>query len=136
MFEADWKEAKAVHGDDVSLDKLARTPAQRRADALVEMAIRAATAPAGGRRPRPLFTVLVDYPTMTGRVCELADGTVITPGTLAPWLSQGEVERVVFDGPSRVVDVGVRSRFFTGATHVHRPRPPPLPGPPLHLAGL
>jgi len=84
MFEADWKEAKAVHGDDVSLAKLARTPAQRRADALVEMATRAATAPAGGRRPRPLFTVLVDYPTMTGRVCELADGTVITPGTLAP----------------------------------------------------
>jgi hypothetical protein len=98
LFEADWKEA------------------QRRADALVEMAIRAATAPAGGRRPRPLFTVLVDYPTMTGRVCELFNGTVITPGTLARWLSEADVERVVFDGPSRVIDVGVRSRFFTGAT--------------------
>jgi hypothetical protein len=116
MFEADWKEAKAVHGDDVSLDKLARTPAQRRADALVEMAIRAATAPADGRRPRPLFCVLVDYPTMAGRLCELANGTTVTPGALAGWLSDADVERVVFDGPSRVIDVGVRSRFFTGAT--------------------
>jgi hypothetical protein len=116
LFEADWADAKAVHGDEVSLDKLSRSPAQRRADALVEMAIRAATAPAGGRRPRPLFTVLVDYPTMTGRVCELFNGTVVTPGTLAPWLSEADVERVVFDGPSRVIDIGVRSRFFTGAT--------------------
>jgi hypothetical protein len=36
-----------------------RTPAQRRALALVEMATRSATAPADGRRPKPLFTVHV-----------------------------------------------------------------------------
>jgi hypothetical protein len=114
LFEADWAEAKAVHGDHVSLEKLGRTPAQRRADALVELAVRAGTAPADGRRPTPLFTVLVDYPTF-GRVCELASGTITTPGSLAPWLSQADVERVVFDGPSRVIDVGARTRFFTGA---------------------
>ena len=36
-----------------------RTASQRRAAALVEMAARSATAPANGRRPRPLFTVLL-----------------------------------------------------------------------------
>jgi hypothetical protein len=36
LFEADWAQAKAVHGEDVRLSHLARTPAQRRADALVE----------------------------------------------------------------------------------------------------
>lgn len=116
LFEADWAEARAKHGDDVTVDLLARTPAQRRLDALVEMAIRAATAPKDGRRPRPLFTALCDYPTLSGRVLELANGTPLTPGQLAPWLTEAEIERVVFDGPSRVIDVGVKQRLFTGAT--------------------
>lgn len=59
------------------------TPAQRRADALVEMARRAAAG--DGRTSRPLFTVLVGYETLAGRVCELAGGTVVTPGSLLPW---------------------------------------------------
>ncbi len=116
LFEADWAEAKAKYGDDVTVDLLARTPAQRRLDALVEMARRAATAPKDGKRPRPLFTVLVDYPTVSGRVCELANGTPVTPGGLVPWLTAAEVERVVFDGSSRVIDIGARQRFFRGAT--------------------
>jgi len=45
LFEADWAEAKARVGDGVSVSDLARTPAQRRADALVEMATRSAAAP-------------------------------------------------------------------------------------------
>ncbi len=79
LFQTDWAEAKAKHGDDVTVDMLARTPAQRRLDALVEMAIRAATAPKDGQRPRPLFTVLCDHPTFAGRVCELANGTPPRP---------------------------------------------------------
>ena len=43
-------------------------------------------------------------------------GTVVTPGTLVPWLDQAWIERIVFDGPSRVIDVGVHRRIFTGAT--------------------
>jgi len=115
LFEADWAAAKAEHGDEVSLDRLARTPAQRRADALVEMAVRARTAPADGCRPRPLVSVLVDYPTLAGRVCELANGTIVAPGALAGLLSEADIERIVFDGSSRVIDIGRRSRFFTGA---------------------
>ena len=94
---------------------LRRTATQRRADALVEMATRARTAPADGRRPAPLFTVLVGYETFAGRVCELAGGTAVTPGSLLPWLTDAYVERVVFDGPSRVIDVGRRRRLFGGA---------------------
>jgi hypothetical protein len=72
--------------------------------------------PEGARRPEPLFRVLVGYETFAGRMCQLANGTVVTPGSLVPWLDQAWVERVVFDGPARVVDVGQARRAFTGAT--------------------
>jgi hypothetical protein len=114
LFDADWADAKARLGRTPLVGELARTATQRRADALVEMATRSAAAPAGQRRPGPLFTVLVGYETFAGRVCELASGTAITPGALAAWLDRAVIERVVFDGPSRVLDVGHR-RLFTGA---------------------
>src|SRR5262245_32124539 len=80
------------------------------------MAVRAATAPKDGKRPRPLFTILSNYETVTGRLLELFNGGVVSPAQAAPWLSKADVERVVFDGPSRVVDLGRRRRFFTGGT--------------------
>jgi hypothetical protein len=116
MFGADWAEARAQFGDDVRASHLARTPAQRRADALVELARRAMAMPAGARLPEPLFSVVVGYETFAGRVCELANRQVVAPGDLARWLGEAWVERVVFDGPSRVIDVGVRRRVFAGAT--------------------
>ena len=116
LFEDDWAEARELRGDDVRAGDLARTPAQRRADALVEMARRARSVPEGARVPEPLFTVLVGYETFAGRICELADGTVVAPGAVAAWLGEGWVERVVFDSPDRVKNVGVRRRIFTGAT--------------------
>ena len=116
LFEADWAEARARLGDGATTSDLARTPAQRRADALVEMARRAGCAPADARRPEPLFTVMVGYETFAGRMCQLANGTVVSPGSLVPWLESAWVERVVFDGPSRVIDVGVARRLFDGAT--------------------
>jgi hypothetical protein len=115
LFAQDWAEAKAVWGDQTVTGHLSRTPAQRRADALVEMAIRAGASPADGRRPAPLFTVLVGYETLAGRVCELADGKVVTPGSLLPWLNEAYIERVVFDSRSRVIDIGVQRRLFEGA---------------------
>ncbi|MGI8685532.1 MAG: DUF222 domain-containing protein, partial [Acidimicrobiales bacterium] len=115
LFAADWAEARARLGDAVTVADLVRTPNQRRADALLEMAVRSGTAPADGRRPEPLFTVLVGYETLAGPVCEMANGTVVTPGTLAQWLHQAWIERVVFESRSRVIDVGVTTRLFTGA---------------------
>ena len=116
LFHADWHEAKDRLGRKPLVGELRRTAAQRRADALVEMAIRSATAPADGRRPEPLFTVFVGYETFAGRLCQLANQTVVPPGQLAGWLDQAWIERVVFDSPSRVIDVGAQRRIFSGAT--------------------
>jgi hypothetical protein len=114
LFEADWAAAKSVHGDDTRLDHLERTPAQRRADALREMARRSAATPADARQPRPLLVVHLGDDSLR-RLCELASGTVIAPGQLIPHLGDAEIERIVYAGPSRrVVDLGRRSRFFTG----------------------
>jgi hypothetical protein len=115
LFEADWAEAKVRLGRDPHLDELARTPGQRRADAAVEMAVRSGAMPEGSRRPEPLFSVLVDYPTMTGRICQLANGAIVSPGSLVPYLDQAWFERIVF-APGKRVECSVTSRFFTGAT--------------------
>jgi Domain of unknown function (DUF222) len=114
LFDADWAAARAAHGDHASACHLTRSPAQRRHDALVELARRAMTAPADGKRPPPLISVFVGYETFKGRVCQLAGGTVVTPGTVASLLDEALIERVVFAGPSRVIDLG-RARRFTGA---------------------
>ena len=115
LFDADWAEARTRLGREPTGLDLPRTPAQRRADALVEMATRARTAPAGGRRPAPLFTVVVGLETLLGPILELYNRTVLTPGTAAAHLTEADIERIVFDGPSRVLDVGTQRRFFTGA---------------------
>jgi hypothetical protein len=115
MFEADCAEAKERLGRTARLDELARTSAQRRADALVEMATRSRTAPSDGIRPAPLFSVFVGYETLHGRICELENGTVLAPSALTPFLSTAYFERAVFSLGNRV-DVSVRARLFTGGT--------------------
>lgn len=115
LFDKDWKAAKESLGREPRLADLARSPAMRRADALVEMAIRSRTAPHDGRRPVPLLTVLVGYETLAGRICELASGTIVTPGSLLSFLDEAEVERAVF-GPNGRVEVSERQRLFSGAT--------------------
>jgi hypothetical protein len=114
LFEQDWKEAAARLGRDPIVAELQRTATQRRADALVEMAIRTRTSPKGGRRPEPLFTVTIGLPRFE-QLCELANGTVIPPGALVPYFTQAWIERVVFGPDSRVLDVGKKQRLFTGA---------------------
>jgi hypothetical protein len=114
LFEADLGEARRLHPDD-PMTHLARSGAQRGADAMVIMAERSASTPEGARKPAPLFTVLVNYETFAGRVCELEDGAVVQPSELREFLAEADIERIVFAGPSRVVDVGQRTRFFTGA---------------------
>ena len=115
LFDQDWAAAKEVHGDDTTAAHLARTGAQRRHDALVEMATRAMTAPAHGKRPAPLVTVMVDFDTFTGRICELAAGTVVAPGAVAELLGHDEtlIQRVVADGANRIRDIST-ARSFRG----------------------
>jgi hypothetical protein len=90
-----------------------RTPSQRRAAALVDMAQRSASLSEGSPPARPLFTVLVGADTLN-RLCELAEGTVLSPGQLVPWLGRADIETVLFDGPHTVISVS-RKRRFTGA---------------------
>lgn len=115
FFEVDWAKAKVELGREPLAHQLARTPSQRRADALVEMATRSKMASATARRPTPLFTVMVDYRTAAGRVCELARGSAVTPGSLVPYLDEAMVERAVFSPDGRV-EMSATQRFFTGAT--------------------
>ncbi len=115
LFAADWAAAKAVHGDATTTAHLARTPRQRRHDALVELAIRGATAQPGGKRPAPLVSIVLGYAAFKN-ICELADGTLLAPSEAAAVLADDALlERIIFDGPSRVIDVG-EARSFTGAT--------------------
>lgn len=115
LFESDWSEARERLGREPRSGELTRSSAQRRADALVEMATRSASSPAGARRPAPLFSVLIGHPTMRGRICELASRVVVSPGSLLNYLDEALVERVVF-APNARVEVGAMTRLFSGAT--------------------
>jgi hypothetical protein len=115
LFEADCSEAKERLGRTARIDELTRTSGQRRADALVEMATRSRTASAEGTRPAPLFSVLVGFETLRGRICELENGIVLHPSALEPWMDSAYFERAIFSLGNRI-DVSVRSRFFTGGT--------------------
>lgn len=88
-----------------------RTPAQRRAAALYEMAARSAAGKGGSRKP--LFTALVGVGTME-RLCELADGTVVPADSLVPYFGVADLETVLFDGPNTILTVS-RARTFRGA---------------------
>ena len=90
-----------------------RTARQHRAAALIEMAARSASTPAGARSPRPLFTVLIGDDTFR-HLCETSAGRVISPGVLVPYLDTAAMEVVLFDDAATVISVSPR-RSFTGA---------------------
>jgi hypothetical protein len=92
---------------------ITRSPAQRRAAALIEMATRSATAPTDGRRPRPLFTVTVGHDTMA-RLCNLASGVLLSSGDLVPYLDTAMLETVLFADHTTMLSVS-RQRTFRGA---------------------
>jgi len=114
LYLSDVEDAKSGLGRDVVESDLSRTPSQRRADALVEMAVRSRSSCDAATRPAPNVVVLVDYPTLT-RVCELDDGTVLPPEALGGLLPAAYLERAVF-GPANRIEVGPAARFFTGVT--------------------
>ncbi|HUA94684.1 MAG TPA: DUF222 domain-containing protein [Acidimicrobiales bacterium] len=115
LFEADWAEARERLGRDPLVSELRRTKDQRIADAFVEMAMRSASTPPDAQRPKPLITVLVDYPTLSGRILQLADGTPLAPGSTVAYLDEAMVERAVWRTPKRM-EISARTRLFTGAT--------------------
>lgn len=136
-FEKDWKAAKAIHGADTRVEHLARTAAQRRADAVFALFRRAAAVPDGASPPEPLVNIVVDADTfqaaLTGgdrselpagsldradlgnRRCQTVAGTRLAPSEAVTAALHGQVRRVVVDGASTVIDLGRRRRLFSGS---------------------
>jgi len=91
------------------------------------------TAPADGQRPLPLVIIHADIDTFTialsnylgvegpkpvggvERLCELDDGTVISPTQMIEQALAGHVRRLVFESPGVILDYGRKQRLFTGA---------------------
>lgn len=115
LFLTDWATAQEGLGRDPEVHELSRTTAQRRHDALERMATRSARPDNhAGKRPQPLLTVHLGQRSFT-RLCELASGRQITPSQVLPYLGQAQIENILWDYTSRVLDVG-QQRSFMGAT--------------------
>ena len=133
-FDADWAAAKAIHGENLTAALLARTPRQRRMDALMAMAHAARSAtPALASEPSVtiiadaattldtliaaagLPTPPVDPATFTDRMAETLGGQPISRSQLLAALFTGRLQ-VMFRQPgTRRVELGRQQRFFTAA---------------------
>jgi hypothetical protein len=115
LFEEDWAEATERFGSAPQLHDLQRTSAQRRADAMVEMAKRSLATPAGARRPDAHITFVASYDTIRQEICRIQGGPVVTPGTILRHLDAATFELIVF-GSGKRAECSPTQRFFTGAT--------------------
>jgi hypothetical protein len=134
-LHADWAKARERFGNDARVEHLARTPAQRRADALFEIFRRSGATPVDARSPEPLVNIVIDQRTfdeqlrrsagddvgvdpnedLDSRRCHTVDGTPLHPGDVLAAALVGHVRRVVVDSEANVIDLGRRRRLFTGA---------------------
>ena len=91
------------NGIDVPL----RTPAQRRAAAIVEMARRSAANP-DGRHPRPDLGVLIPLDTLHGAhtPARFADGAPLTPDTARRLACDAAITRIITGPNSEILDLG------------------------------
>jgi len=92
-----------------------RTPAQQRADALVEIA-RTYLAGKPSRANLPNVLVLTDAPTLRGDAvgeCRLADGTRISPDTARRIACDANIQELVLDATGVPLALGRSTRTFT-----------------------
>lgn len=136
LLDAEWADARARLGDAATVNDLERTPAQRRHDALANMA-EASREHGGVAAESSLGTSIVcDQPTYLvalarilaairgddpnqyrypfQRRCEFADGTPATPEQ-AVWASiAGWIEVLALDANGHALNFSKTRRFFTG----------------------
>lgn len=130
-FQADWEAAKAEHGPDINLDMLARTPGQRRVDALGIMARRSSTYN-GQRNPSPRYmvNVVMDHHTFdtiinqnfgdntrthnANRTLQTLDGQPISPDQALEAMIHGRMRKVVLAAESHKLQFGRSKRLFDG----------------------
>lgn len=134
-FQADWDEAKQRLGRQPRLEELARTPAQRRWDALVAICRDAASTPANAQAPAPLVNIVMTQEAFEAELARLAGaeadtdpadaerfrchtdlGDEIPAAEAVQAALIGHVRRVVVDANSNVIDHGRKRRLFTGSS--------------------
>jgi len=106
-----------------------RIPAQRRADALVDLCrdqLNHGELPTQ-RTERPHVMVHLSIDALEGRAgrpCELDDAGVITPRAARQLACDAKITRIITTGESQVLDVGRVTRVVSGryAKSAHRPR--------------
>jgi hypothetical protein len=130
-WRSDWDEARQRLGDKASITDMCRTEPQRRADALLAMARTAAQpgAGAGGGRSGVTVNMLIDNETFEATiksepiepdrwrdvVCRTDTGRRLHPDDVVNTALWGKIRRVVYDSAGVIIDLGRRSRLFTGS---------------------
>ena len=133
---ADWDAARAHWGDEITKDRLARTDAQRRFDALHAVFLAAVSTAPGAQAPEPVVNIVMDREwfeaelrrrlrgggsavmdpaTVNHRRCETTTGVRMDPTDVVEAAIVGHVRRVVIDSAGVVVEMGRKRRLFTGA---------------------
>lgn len=128
-WRTDWAEARTRLGDTATHRDLARSDAQRRADALLAIARAAAAVDPDATRPAPTLNVVYDVEsfeaTLRGEtvdprryrnvVCRTQSGRRLHRDDAVNAALVGHVRRVVTDSAGVVIDLGRRSRLFRGS---------------------
>jgi hypothetical protein len=132
-FRADWDAGVARYGEAMCPALMERTDKQRRFDALLAMCTAAARSDTVGSC-EPVVNVIVDLVTLEhhlselagvdvepldpatvdDRRCETSTGVQLDPGDMLAAALCGQLRRVVLDSAGVVIDLGRRSRLFTG----------------------
>ena len=133
-FHADWDTGVAQWGEQMNPSLLERTDAQRRFDALLAVFTAAAASGVAGTVD-PLVNVIVDQATfehhlamlagaqvepldpmtVDQRRCETSTAHQLDPADVLAAALCGHVRRVVLNSAGVVIDMGRRSRLFTGS---------------------
>ena len=131
---ADWEKARDRFGDEATVDDLPRTDAQRRADALYQIFVDAASIAPGSKKPRFVHNIVWDHTTyeqmlaeLDGRPrqtldpetyrCSTIDGVPLAPTEAILNSLVSEFRRVIVDAEKSVIDLG-RARSFTGSARL------------------
>ena len=130
QWHTDWADARSRLGDAATTNDLARTEAQRRADAFAAMAKAAAAAAPGSKAPKTTVNILIDDETFETRlrgesvdprryrdvVVRTQTGRRLHPDDAVNAALIGHIRRVVYDGSGTVIELGRRQRLFRGSS--------------------
>ncbi len=138
-FQVDIADRRAAHGELANEHPLGRTARQRRYDAMLAIFLKAAGAQtASGSTRAPLVNILTNEATLYAVItnyygdpdpataaepptshrmwlCQTTSGAPVDPADLMSAVLIGHIRRVITDSVGRVIDLGRRSRLFTGA---------------------